>query len=335
MSDYQDKLHQENNLIGAVVIGRNEGERLKVCLKSLKKDNLRIVYVDSGSTDNSVNIALEMTVAVVNLDMSQPFTAARARNAGFNRLLIDKPSVEYVQFVDGDCEVSSNWIASGVDFLNQHPQVAVVCGRRKERYPTNSVYNQLCDVEWNTPIGKAKACGGDAIMRVNVVKQVNGFNDTLIAGEEPELCIRIRRLGYDVWRLDHVMTLHDAAIFRFNQWWKRTIRAGYAYAEGSHLHGAAPEYHWVKESRRAWIWGAFVPLAWLLLFLLAPIWSWLVLLLIIVQFLRLTWQHKGLGSFAPKFAIFLILGKFAEAIGQFKYLWHRFFNVKSTLIEYK
>lgn len=321
--------------IGFVVIGRNEGERLLDCFNSIANYLPSIVYVDSASTDSSVNEALARKIHVVELDMTVKFTAARARNAGFEKLIALYPDVQYVHFVDGDCIVNQDWIMNALNFLEMHPQVAVVCGRRKERFPSNSIYNQLCDIEWNTPVGKAKACGGDAIMRVNVVKQVNGFNDTLIAGEEPELCIRIRQLGYDVWRLDHVMTLHDAAIFRFNQWWKRTIRAGYAYAEGSHLHGAAPEYHWVKESRRAWIWGVFVPLAWLLLFLLAPIWSWLVLLLIIVQFLRLTWQHKGLGSFAPKFAIFLILGKFAEAIGQFKYLWHRFFNVKSTLIEYK
>lgn len=335
MSDYQDKLHQENNLIGAVVIGRNEGERLKVCLRSLKKDNLRIVYVDSGSTDHSVNIALEMSVAVINLDMSQPFTAARARNAGFNRLLIDKPSVEYVQFVDGDCEVSSNWIASGVDFLNQHPQVAVVCGRRKERFPSKSVYNQLCDIEWNTPIGKAKACGGDAIMRVDVVKQVNGFNEMLIAGEEPELCIRIRSLGYEVWRLEHDMTLHDAAIFHFCQWWRRTMRGGYAYAEGSHLHGGSPEYHWVKESRRALGWGMLIPsLALLGLVFYQPL-TWLVVFVFILQFIKLTYSNRCLGDFAPKFAGLMIVGKFAEATGQIKFYWHRLTHAQSKIIEYK
>lgn len=321
--------------IGFVVIGRNEGDRLIDCFNSIANYLPFIVYVDSASTDSSVNEALARQVHVVELDMTVKFTAARARNAGFQKLIALYPDIQYVHFVDGDCIVNQDWVVNALNFLEMHPQVAVVCGRRKERFPTNSVYNKLCDIEWNTPLGKAKACGGDAIMRVDVIKQVNGFDVTLIAGEEPELCIRIRKLGYQVWRLDHDMTLHDAAIFHFSQWWKRTMRAGYAYAEGSHLHGGAPEYHWVKESRRAWFWGACMPLAWLFLFVLAPIWSWLVLLLIVSQFLRLSWQHRVLGSFAPTYAYFLIVGKFAEALGQFKYLWHRFFNVKSTLIEYK
>jgi len=43
--------------IDAVVIGRNEGERLVACLASLGGEIRRAVYVDSGSTDGSVAAA--------------------------------------------------------------------------------------------------------------------------------------------------------------------------------------------------------------------------------------------------------------------------------------
>jgi GT2 family glycosyltransferase len=247
--------------MGAVVIGRNEGDRLVRCLRSLIGRVAHVVYVDSGSTDDSVKAASALGVEVVALDMSQPFTAARARNAGFAQLERSMPDVAWVQFVDGDCEVVANWLEAARDTLERRPELGVVCGRRRERYPDSSPYNRLCDVEWDTPIGPALACGGDALMRADVFRKVGGFNPHLIAGEEPELCVRIRAAGYGVERLALEMTLHDAAMTRFSQWWKRSTRAGHAFAEGAHLHGAPPERHWVRETKRAVFWGGVVPLA--------------------------------------------------------------------------
>ena len=73
--------------VGAVAIGRNEGERLRRCLTSLLQQIARVVYVDSGSRDDSVAVAQSLGVKVVVLDTSAPFSAARARNAGFDALL--------------------------------------------------------------------------------------------------------------------------------------------------------------------------------------------------------------------------------------------------------
>ena len=84
--------------------------------------------------------------------------------------------------------------------------------------------------------GKAKACGGDAMMRIEAYQKAGGFNTTLICGEEPELCIRIRQAGYTIDRRDAEMTLHDAKMTKFSQFWKRSVRGGWAYAEGSAMH---------------------------------------------------------------------------------------------------
>ena len=150
------------NNIGLVAIGRNEGNRLRQCLLSVI-GMAQVVYVDSGSTDGSVELAKALNVSVVELDLSIPFTAARARNAGFARLLQVEPQIKYVQFVDGDCEVVEGWLNFAQQQLESQPNVAVVCGRRRERFPEQSIYNQLCDMEWATPIGEAQACGGDSM----------------------------------------------------------------------------------------------------------------------------------------------------------------------------
>jgi GT2 family glycosyltransferase len=216
--------------VGMVAIGRNEGERLRRCLTSLEPDRNPVVYVDSGSTDDSVAMAKSQGVEVVELDLKIPFTAARARNAGFERLLQWHPELQYVQFVDGDCEVDGEWLGKAKSALEAVEKRGVVCGRRRERYPEKSIYNRLCDIEWNTPVGPARSCGGDALMRVAALKQVGGYDPTVIAAEDDEVCVRIRAAGWTIERIDAAMTVHDAAMTRAGQWWKRArCRPGTAF----------------------------------------------------------------------------------------------------------
>lgn len=322
--------------IGVVAIGRNEGERLKACLESLRGQ--MVVYVDSGSTDDSVALARQLGATVVNLDLSIPFTAARARNAGLAKLLELQPGLCYVQFVDGDCIVNADWLDQAADVLDQQRDVAVVCGRRRERYPEHSIYNLLCDIEWNTPIGEANACGGDALMRIAALQSTGRYDESLIAGEEPELCVRLRRARWRILRMDAEMTLHDAAMTRFSQWWKRSKRAGYAFAQGAAMHGKTPERHWIRETRSIWFWGIILPLI-----ALIAAWptSFLSLLLLVAYPLLLIkiyrYQRKiGLSrNAALAYAYFCVIGKFAQAAGVLRYHIGQFSARPAKLIEYK
>ena len=326
------------NRIGLVAIGRNEGQRLRQCLLSALGKVALIVYVDSGSTDGSVELARSLGVDVVELELSTPFTAALARNTGFAHLLQADAQIEFVQFVDSDCELVSGWLECAQRELDTQPNVAVVCGRRRERYPDKSIYNQLCDMEWDTPIGETKACGGDAMMRVEAFQQVSGFNPTLIAGEEPELCVRLRQKGWKILRLDTEMTLHDAQMTSFGQWWKRAVRAGHAYTEGAWLHGREPERHWISESRSIWFWGLFLPL--LALSMAWPTHGFSPLLLVGYPvltsriFVNLRRQNMCIRN-AALYALFCVIGKFAQVEGSLGFLRNQLLGSKSTLIEYK
>ncbi|EDM72739.1 glycosyl transferase, family 2 [Roseobacter sp. AzwK-3b] len=318
--------------IGLVIIGRNEGARLIRALASVPDGVDRIVYVDSGSTDGSVDAARAAGAEVVTLDMTQPFTAARARNSGVDRLL-QAGLPDAIQFMDGDCELRDGWIAHAAAFLVENPKAAVACGRRRERFPEASVYNRLCDAEWNTPVGRAKACGGDALMRAEAFEAVGGFNPSLIAGEEPELCVRLRAAGWEVWRLDHEMTWHDAAMMRLSQWWTRTRRGGYAFALGASLHGAPPERHWVRETRRALIWGAVLPSVLFLAAVLITPWALLGMVLYPLQIVRIA--LKSGPPFDWPQAFFMVLGKFAEALGVVQCWLDLTTGRRKALIEYK
>ena len=187
--------------VGLVAIGRNEGERLQRCLQSVQGRFARIVYVDSGSTDGSQQVAQALGAEVVALDTSAPFTAARARNAGVAQLMQSMPELEYVQFIDGDCELDPAWPQQALQHMVSHERIAVVCGRRRERYPERSVYNHLCDIEWNGPVGRVASCGGDAMVRVRAFDQVGGYDPALIAGEEPDMCYRMAEKGWEIWQL--------------------------------------------------------------------------------------------------------------------------------------
>jgi GT2 family glycosyltransferase len=319
---------------GIVAIGRNEGERLKRCLRSLPNSST-VVYVDSGSTDGSEIWARDFGAEVVQLDLSIPFTAARARNAGFRRLVQLLPTICYVQFIDGDCEMHIDWLKTVVAFLQDHADVAAAFGRRRERNPDRSIYNKLCNWEWDGPIGEARACGGDVMIRVAPLRAAGGYCEALIAGEEPELCVRLRAAGWRIWRLDAEMTLHDAAITRFGQWWRRNVRSGYAFAEGAHLHGAPPECHWVRESRRAWIWGVALPIVCMSMSLVFMPWGWASWGIYPLQMLRLT--VRGAGSLRDRAikSFFQVLGRFPEGCGQIQFTRDRLLGLKAPLIEYK
>ncbi len=325
-------------MIGVVVIGRNEGQRLRQCLLSVIEKVSHIIYVDSGSTDGSVEMAKSLGVEVVELDLSIPFTAARARNEGFAHLLQTNPQIEFVQFVDGDCEVVKGWLEQAQSVLAAQANLAIVCGRLRERFPEQSIYNRLCDIEWDTPVGETKACGGIAMMRVKAFQQVEGFNPTLIAGEEPELCVRVRQQGWKILRLNAEMVLHDAQMNRFSQWWRRSLRAGHAYAEGSWLHGRSPERHWVKESQSIWFWGLIFPLLTLGSIWLTRGWS----LVLLVGYPLMTYkiyryiQQRGYSSKdSVLYAIACMLGKFPQAQGQIQFYFGRLRGKSRTLVEYK
>jgi len=271
----------------------------------------QLIYVDSGSTDDSVEAARQWGADVVILDMARPFTAARARAEGFDRLQAFAPTLDYVMFVDGDCEIEQGWLDRAVAFLDKEPRYAVVCGRRRERHPDTSSYNRLIDREWATPVGPADACGGDAVFRCRAYVAAGGFDPAMIAGEEPELCARLRGQGWAIMRLDAPMTIHDAAMERFSQWWRRAIRSGMGYAQAwwrTRRSTAGSLYS--RELARAIGWAALLPLAALALAVLwHPLWLALWPTVTLAQFVRLVRRD---GAFAARLAV---AGKYAELIG--------------------
>lgn len=340
---------QASTHVGVVAIGRNEGERLKRCLTAAVAQAAVVVYVDSGSTDGSVAFAksLGVEVVVLEVDSNKPFTAARARNAGHRRLISVAPDTVFVQFVDGDCELVDGYIDLAVTAFSGKEKLGVVSGRRRERDPNASIYNRLCDMEWDTPVGESRSCHGDAMFRRVAFEDAGMFDETMIAGEEPELCVRLRSKGWTLVRIDEEMTLHDAAMTKFSQWWKRAVRAGHAYAEGADKHGAPPERHNVKQVKSAVLWGSVIqfalPLAIGVCFV-PPLFPFSFLFPVIllgglglmVAKVALYRRRKGDGwRNALVYGYFTMLGKVPLLQGIRKYGRNKRSGTQARLIEYK
>lgn len=316
-------------MLGFVVIGRNEGQRLVACLDALLRagcDAAAIVYVDSGSSDGSVDVARARGIDA--LVLTAPFTAAKGRNTGFLHLRSKHPALDAIQFIDGDCEYFPAYFDVAHRALMGDASLIAVTGVLHERAPEASVWNLLADVEWTGAFGDLDAFGGNVMIKRAALDQGGLYNEGLIAGEDPELAVRLKKAtGGRVVRIDEPMCLHDLAMTQARQWWKRNVRSGHAYAEVSRMHGDEPPFFWRKEVRSNWLWGV-LPVA-------APA-------LAVPGYLVLFWRiygdarRRGLDAKTARiFALFTAIGKVPQALGQAKYEVNRRRGVRATIMEYK
>jgi GT2 family glycosyltransferase len=325
---------------GIVVIGRNEGERLLSCLRSVQDLHAPVVYVDSGSSDGSPERAAPFCAAVVRLDPAKPFSAARARNEGAAALLALDPTLELVQFLDGDCILIQGWFDAATTAMALEPRRGVVFGQLEERHPDASIYNRLCALEWRSRPGdldRFGALGGIMMVRAAVFRSVGGFDPQVIAGEDAEFGVRVGEAGFTVTKLDVRMATHDADIHRFRQWWRRAVRSGHAIGQRFSLHGSGPSFDCARERRSVLLWAGALPLA---MVSAAPFTRGLSLLMASAYLLlahRVAKYRRAQGDDAADarlYARFVVLGKFAEGVGLLQFALNRLAG-RYRIIEYK
>lgn len=329
------------NVPDLVLIGRNEGARLVAALEAAfaaQAQGLarRIVYVDSGSSDGSVAEAHKAGADVVELSTDRPFTAARARNEGFELLEETGGAAEFVQFIDGDCQVQPEWLIAGTAELTSDERLGLATGWSVEIDPDASIYNAMAGVEWRRPPGIIKTCGGNMMVRSAAFREVGGFRNHVIAAEDDEFCCRLRKAGWVLKRLPIDMTLHDADMTEFRQWWSRAERTGHAFEQ---VHDMHPEY-FVRERLRMWIYGLSGPLLVLDLFVFQNgAVTLFLLLLFLYAYIRaaeiLIREDRVPLRKAVKIAGLLTISKFPNLLGALRYRLRKWRQRDMAIIEYK
>ncbi len=320
--------------ISAVVIGRNEGKRLLACLASVQPEVDRVVYVDSGSSDGSAEAAQSTGAVVVVLDKG-PFTAARGRQAGLDVLREKGLVTEFVLFIDGDCTLQPGFVAAAMAHMRDHSKAGAVAGRRREA--GSGFWSRLIDIEWDTPVGPTDGVGGDSLMRWRAIEEAGGWPVTVIAGEEPDLCLRMKDAGWECYRLPVEMTLHDIRMTRFGQYWKRCVRAGHAYAEVAWRRRKGHHADRARAVASMLLYAAVMP--GLILFA-AVVW-WPAVLVLCLAYIRLVAAvaartrraGRSLGL-SLAYACFTLLGKFAGLLGVLRYVFGMVTGRRSGIIEY-
>ena len=320
--------------VGIVVIGRNEGLRLSKSLASALNASRLTIYVDSGSTDGSVSRVRNLGIPVVELCKLKGFSAARARNEGAKALLRACPNLDFIQFVDGDCVLQPDWIARATLLMERSPAIGAVSGRRREIDGEASMYNRLCDWEWDLPTGSAKFIGGDTLVRVRAFLAAGGYDERFTAGEEIDLSIRMKALGWILWRTDQEMTLHDAKILKFSQWWQRQKRGGFAFGILASEHGTGSGACGLGSALRCFVWGGVLPAMALIGATVDPMALWL-LLAYPLNAAKIAIRHGGATRTAWERGILLSVGKVPEALGMVRFALSRVLRLAPTLIEYK
>lgn len=328
--------------LSVVIVGRNEGERLTRCIQSVYAahhlpPDTEIIYVDSNSQDQSPEHARQLGAKVLVVHPPRP-AAAIGRNAGWK-----VATGEYILFLDGDTLLNPDFIQAALTALENDPQLAIVWGHRREIYPQKSVYQRVLDLDWLYRPGYVEFCGGDALMRRQVLEAVDGYDPQLIAGEEPEMCQRIRDKDYKILHIDHPMTLHDLAITHWSQYWQRAVRTGHAYAEVSQRLQHTPNPLWQKEAVKNIIHANllfdFLLFGSLFSLLLMSWWPLgIASLLFLALSLRSAWKARWKANNPWTLFLYGLHSQFQQipiAIGQLSYYWYKWRGKRRQLIEYK
>jgi glycosyltransferase involved in cell wall biosynthesis len=326
--------------VSVVVIGRNEGTRLQRCLHSVRQSHWgdtqhELIYVDSRSSDDSVASAKALGAQVIELIDASP-CAAKARNLGWQAA-----RGAYVLFLDGDTELHPEFVSRALSTLAE-PKLCAAWGHRRESCPQQSLYTRVLDLDWVYPTGRTLYFGGDVLVRRAALAQVDGFDPSLKAGEEPELCARLRAAGWEIEHIDEPMTLHDLAVTSLRAYWLRAYRSGIAYAEVAERMRLRGDVLWQHEARRDFRHG--------LLFCASPVlllgalcWQpalaltllTLALVYLLRTALRCAWKAPGQWSLCAQYAVHAHFQKIPALFGQLK--WRQAVRQQSeiALVDYK
>jgi glycosyltransferase involved in cell wall biosynthesis len=316
--------------ISCIVIGINSARTIVSCIKSIKKSDypklIEIIYVDGGSSDNSVELAKKLGVKVIQLKQEHP-TPGRGRNVGWKNA-----SNELIQFLDGDTTLDQKWLKKAIKHIDN--KTVAVCGYGKEKDPNKNWYHLVADLEWSNETGNIKYFGGNVLIKKSILEETSGYNDNLIAGEDPEFSFRIREKGYNIKRLDSLMYYHDINMNNLKEYFKRCFRKGYGYAEVGTMRLKKKEYGWIKRTIKTTIKtiGTFVFLILALLFQNIYFVSFALLLNIIpiIKISRFKKQYKLNIKKSIIYALHLVLAAYLTTAGVFRYYIGKLFNKPLT-----
>jgi glycosyltransferase involved in cell wall biosynthesis len=227
--------------LSIVLIGKNQAWNMARLVESIltqtsQVGSREIIFVDSASTDETLQIAAQYPIHVLRLRPSQTLTPAAGRYVGYRY-----SSGSMVLFVDGDMELYPGWLEHALQALRRRPDVGAVTGEIID-LPKDASTPSTRRPEVSIGACAARSvpfAAGVAIYRRAALERAGPFNPYLQSDEEPDLCVRIRHQGFQIVRLDHPVVYHysDAMVHMSTLVgrWRRKLYLG---------SGQCLRYHW-------------------------------------------------------------------------------------------
>ena len=197
-------------MISAIVIGRNEGERLDACMQSIRQAlrflQHEIIYVDSRSGDDSIARAKANGARCYLLE-DEHTTAGLGRFAGAK-----EAKGEYLLFLDGDMQLSSGFCEKAM--MAMAARDADGCtGIREDLYIKHGeIVGRNENYFGCTGERIVPEFGGALFIKKEALEKAGGWSPDTIACEEAELHARLRAAGCTILEIPTKMITHTDAV---------------------------------------------------------------------------------------------------------------------------
>jgi GT2 family glycosyltransferase len=218
-------LNEEKNICAAI----------ESALAALAEVGGEVILADCNSTDRTVALAAQYPIRIVQLLDPQQRSCGAGPQLGYQH-----SRGEYVHVMDGDMRMLPGFLAQALAFLEQHPDAAGVGGRVVELNGDSMEYRErtLRSPARVAP-GQVDRLDGGGLYRRCAVEQAGYLSDrNLHAYEEFDLAVRLRALGWQLWRIPVNAVTHRGHDAPPYQLLMRRWRTRYAAAAGELVRGA-------------------------------------------------------------------------------------------------
>ena len=208
--------------LSVIIVNYNTGRYVLECIDSLllQEDvNLEIIVVDNASRDNSVDLITEKFGSEVKLIRSP-------KNVGFgqaNNLAASVAKSEFLLVLNPDTTIpDTKALFNLIVFLETHPKVGMVGPvieepRKGKRVLPRLTYPSSRHLKYTQTFKKlpgsiAWILGACMLFRRELYQSISGFDpDYFLYGEDADICLRVRKKGYEIGYCEDVLIKHVSA----------------------------------------------------------------------------------------------------------------------------
>jgi GT2 family glycosyltransferase len=237
---YQGEMGSSSMVKVTVIIKALNEERyiassIKSSLEAIKTFGGEVILADSGSTDRTIEIAMQFPIVVVQLDDPKEASCGIGPQLGFQH-----SCGEYVYILDGDMTLNPVFLSNAISFLDSEPGVAGVGGLVREMQLNNLEFEgrSLRHTKRIKPgeIGRLDMGG---LYRRSAIDEVGYLSDRNLHGaEEYELALRLRAKGWRLVRLNQPSIEHYGhQVSTYRLLWRR-LKSKQAFGLGELMRAA-------------------------------------------------------------------------------------------------